>query len=214
MPQLLGWNDDPLEPMLIIEDLSAARWPPPWDSSLIDAVLEQVTALHASAADLTSFGALHGASVAGWAAVADDPRPFLNLRLASSDWLSRALPKLVEAEATCRTDGLAVTHFDLRSDNICATAAGVKFVDWPEACLGNPALDLGFWLPSLCFEGGPQPDALLANAPDVAALVSGYFAARAGRPKIRDAPNVRRVQRQQLLTSLRWTIRALRLHDL
>ena len=35
MPQLLGMDaDDP--PLLVIEDLSAARWPPPWDGAAIE----------------------------------------------------------------------------------------------------------------------------------------------------------------------------------
>jgi hypothetical protein len=28
--------------MLVIEDLRDARWPPPWDRNLVDAVLEQI----------------------------------------------------------------------------------------------------------------------------------------------------------------------------
>jgi hypothetical protein len=30
MPALMGWDDDGLTPLLIIEDLSYANWPPPW----------------------------------------------------------------------------------------------------------------------------------------------------------------------------------------
>jgi thiamine kinase-like enzyme len=127
--------------------------------------------------------------------------------------LARALPALMEAEANCLTEGAAVTHFDLRSDNICLTGAGAKFVDWPSACLSNPELDLGAWLPSLCFEGGPRPEEVLPNAPQVAAWVSGYFAARAGLPLIPDAPFVRRVQREQLSTALPWVARALKLGE-
>jgi hypothetical protein len=214
MPRLIGWSNDDLEPMLIIEDLSEGLWPPPWHRNLVDAVLEQIAAMHSSPADLPKFGDAHRPDAGGWAAVAEDPRPFLNLGLASSNWLVRALPKLVEAEGNCRTEGSSLTHFDLRSDNICATGSGVKFVDWSAACLGNPVLDLGFWLPSLCFEGGPQPDELLPDAPEVAAWISGFFAARAGRADIPDAPLVRHVQREQLRTSLPWVTRALRLNDL
>ena len=37
MPALLGHDeDDP--PLLVLEDLSSARWPPPWDPDLIAAV--------------------------------------------------------------------------------------------------------------------------------------------------------------------------------
>ena len=37
MPTLLGY-DTGNPPLLVIEDLSAARWPPPWDAGAIDAV--------------------------------------------------------------------------------------------------------------------------------------------------------------------------------
>jgi hypothetical protein len=37
----------------------------------------------------------------------------------------------------------------------------VVFVDWNLACRSNPELDLGFWLPSLAYEGGPAPERLL-----------------------------------------------------
>jgi len=154
---------------------------------------------------------IHGDKIEGWAMVARDPRPFLRLGFAGADWLEAALPVLVEAEAACRLEGTALTHFDLRSDNICFTDRGPVFVDWAAACLGNPDVDLGGWLPSLAFEGGPPPDAVLPNAPEVAAWVSGYFAARAGLPTIPDAPFVRRVQREQLTTALPWVQRALKL---
>ena len=46
MPRLVGWQDDAVSPMLIIEDLSEARWPPPWHSASVDAVLSCIDALH------------------------------------------------------------------------------------------------------------------------------------------------------------------------
>ena len=49
----------------------------------------------------------------------------------------------------------------------------------------------------------------MPGAPEVAALVSGFFASRAGLPIIPDAPFVRRVQREQLSTALPWVQRAL-----
>jgi hypothetical protein len=40
MPRLLAWEDDASEPLLVLEDLSAAHWPPPWRLHDIDAVLQ------------------------------------------------------------------------------------------------------------------------------------------------------------------------------
>jgi aminoglycoside phosphotransferase (APT) family kinase protein len=146
--------------------------------------------------------------------VAGDPAPFLALGMASADWLERALPALIEAEAAAPDAGGSVGHFDLRSDNVCFTDAGPKFVDWAAACLGDPGLDLGGWLPSLELEGGPPPEAILPGRPDVAAWLSGYFAARAGLPVIPSAPRVRVIQTKQLTKALPWAQRALRLPPL
>lgn len=76
-------------------------------------------------------------------------------------------------------------------------------------CLIIPRLDLGFWLPSLAYESGLEPEKILPDAPEVAAWVTGFFAARAGPPEISDAPRVRMVQRRHLATALPWVARAL-----
>jgi hypothetical protein len=213
MPRFLGWEDHATAPLLLIEDLSHAAWPPPWTGGQVDLVLEQIAAVHAQTADLPSFSAVNGRTEGGWSTVAVDPAPFLSLGLTSPAWLAKALPVLVEAEAACSTDGSTLAHFDLRSDNICLTDTGAKFIDWSAACLGDPDLDLGAWLPSLELEGGPPPEVILPSSPTVAAWVSGYFAARAGLPIIPHAPRVRGAQLAQLRPALAWAIRALALED-
>jgi phosphotransferase family enzyme len=214
VPGFIAFEDDDAAPLLIIEDLAAARWPPPWDATLVADVAAAIEAMHRTPADLTARAELHLDISGGWAKVATDPGPFLALGGASEAWLDSALPTLVAAEAACQLEGDALCHFDLRSDNICRAPGGVKFVDWSAACLGNPLVDLGGWLPSLQYEGGPAPEAIIGHAPEVAAWVSGYFAARAGLANIPDAPFVRRVQREQLSTALPWAIRALGLPPL
>jgi thiamine kinase-like enzyme len=211
MPGFIGWEDHEREPILVIEDLSQASWPPPWKERSPDAVLEQIDAMHATPAQLRSFSAVHGAVPRGWATVAQAPGPFLALGLTSREWLVRALPKLTQAEAACPVEGASIAHFDLRSDNICFSRGRAIFIDWGEACLSNAKFDLGFWLPSLAFEGGPRPQTILPNEPEIAAKVSGFFAAHAGLPAVPGAPFVRRVQREQLTTSLPWACAALRL---
>jgi Phosphotransferase enzyme family len=207
-PRLLGWHDDEL-PILVLDDLSTAYWPPPWRDERVAQAVAQIDHLHASRAELPTFEEIRGSVETGWQLVARDQAPFLALGTVSASWLNRSLPRLLEAEAACSTQGEAVTHWDIRSDNMCFVDGNVKFIDWSEACLSNPKLDLGFWLPSLCFEGGPLPETFLPDAPEVAAWVSGYFASQAGLPIIPDAPFVRRVQREQLSTALPWAIRAL-----
>lgn len=208
VPRILAAEAHATTPILIIEDLSSAIWPPPWTSALLDEVLDAISVMHQTSTELTHGGLLQGRE-AGWPSVAADPASFLSLGLVSSQWLDQALPALLASEAACLLTGDALTHLDLRSDNLCVTSEGVKFIDWAEACRSDPAVDLGFFLPSLAFEGGPIPETILPGRADVAATVSGFFAARAGLPDIPLSPFVRRLQREQLSTALPWAIRAL-----
>ncbi|MGV8831755.1 MAG: phosphotransferase [Devosia sp.] len=211
MPSLVGASTDPIEPVLVIENLSSAAWPPPWPTPRLSVVLEQIKEMHRTVSDLEAKTLLNDQRKAGWLTVAREPAPFLSLGLASREWLEKSLPTLIDAEQRCQLHGNSLTHLDLRSDNICIHEGQVKFVDWAEAGTGNAAVDLGFFLPSLAFEGGPSPDKIMPSAPEVAALISGFFAARAGLPTIPDAPFVRRVQLEQLSTALPWAQRALEL---
>lgn len=209
MPALVAWEEHETEPFLIIEDLSDHRWPPPWDDRQIDLVLAQISTMHGTKVQLEPFAQIHGNLGLGWLKVAEDPEPFLSIGIADEQWLSKALPFLISAEETCRVEGDSLTHWDLRSDNMCITKDQAVFIDWNFACLANPKLDLGFWLPSLAFEGGPLPDKILPDEPEIAAYISGIFAQFAGLPMIKDAPRVRIVQRQQLEIALPWAVRAL-----
>jgi hypothetical protein len=214
MPRFLAASDDESEPILVIEDLSSHHWPPPWDGRQVELTLAQIDAMHGTRAALETYAQVHEAIGEGWREVARDPVPFLALGVADAGWLEAALPTLIQFEGSCPTAGDSLTHFDLRSDNICLKAGRAVFVDWNGACLANPRLDLGFWLPSLAYESGVEPERILPDAPEVAARVSGYFAARAGLPEISDAPRVRTVQRRQLAAALPWAVRALGLSPL
>ena len=214
IPELLGWRNDEINPILILEDLSSAVWPPPWTDEMVTLLINQIEALHQTPANLERRPLLYDGREAGWPTIARNPQSFLSLGLVSAAWLEAAIPLLIEAERACEMEGDATVHFDLRSDNICIQNGVVMFVDWAEASVSNSAVDLGFFLPSLAYEGGPPPETILPGSPEVAALVSGFFAARAGLTDIPDAPLVRRVQREQLTTALAWTQRQLKLPEL
>jgi Ser/Thr protein kinase RdoA (MazF antagonist) len=208
-PGLIGFADDDAHPLLAIEDLGDARWPPPWDPALVEQVRDTIARLHAMTTTLPPFGVVHAGEDHGWRTVAEDPAPLLALGLVSAKQLDILLPELIAAEEGASLEGDALTHFDIRSDNLCLAARGVVLIDWNLACRGRPEMDLGFWLPSLEMEGGPPPEAFLPDHPGVAAWVSGFFAARAGLPVIPEAPRVRDVQRAQLETAWPWVLRAL-----
>jgi hypothetical protein len=213
MPQFLGWQDDAEQPLLVLEDLTAAVWPPPWTDERVAAVRRALDVLHAHPARLRPVATTDTYWSTGWQRVSEDPRPFLGLGLTSDRWLEAALPALLQAAASVRLEGDQVVHLDVRSDNLCLAPRGAVLVDWNCACLANGDLDTGFWLPSLQAEGGPAPERVVGLRPDLAALVSGYFASRAGLPAIPEAPRVRLVQMQQLVPALRWVVRALGLPD-
>jgi hypothetical protein len=210
MPTLLAMDDEE-PPLLVLEDLRAAHWPPPWDDARIDAVREALAAVAATPppAVVPPIGTHRDRLVTGWAEIEADPEPFLGLGICSEVWLRHALPTLREASETAPIDGDALLHLDVRSDNLCIAERGAVFVDWNHACVGNPELDLAAWLPSLRLEGGPEPDEILPGAARLAALLAGFFGSRAGLPAPSTAPQVRPFQLAQLRVSLPWAAREL-----
>jgi hypothetical protein len=209
MPRLEGWADGAV-PVLLLEDLSDAHWPPPWDAGLVDRVLttlETVAGLPCPAWAPPIEGMTHIFS--SWSTVADDPGPFLGLGIVSARWLEAALPLLVANERPAELAGSALLHLDIRSDNVCFTSDRTVLVDWNLAARGNPLFDVAAWLPSLSFEGGPAPEEVSAEAGVFAAAMAGYLCARAPMPTIPDAPHVRRVQLEQASVALPWAARRL-----
>ncbi len=214
MPSIAAFEDDPERPMLLMEDLTYAHWPPPWSWANVEAV----RAMLAEVAAIPAPDFLPKASEsifqtgAHWQEVSRNPQPFLSLGLCDAAWLDAALPALLAAESSVDLTGETVVHLDVRSDNLCfADEDEPVLIDWSHAARGPGKLDVAFWLPSLQFEGGPAPESILPHEPGYAALLSGFFAARAGLPIIPTAPFVRRVQKEQLSTAFPWAVRALEL---
>ena len=147
----------------------------------------------------------------GWDEIAQAPEAFLALGLCSDGWLSAHLDSLRGAAIGARFDGDAFLHFDVRSDNVCFRADGsAVLVDWNLTAVGNPQIDVVFWLPSLEAEGGPSPEVVLPDAePGLASTCAGFFCSRAARPPIPTAPRVRHVQLVQARTALPWAARVL-----
>ena len=208
LPKVLGFDDDGERPALALEDLSAADWPPPWTDERVAAVLDALAAIR----DTRPPDHLHRRALdsgADWQGIAADPGRFLSLGLCSADWLTAALPSLIAAASSAPLAGDALVHLDIRSDNLCFRAGRAIVIDWNHAQLGNPELDVAFWLPSLHAEGGPPPQSILPHAPALAAWVAGFFCAGAASPPIVDAPHVRPLQLMQSRTALPWAARAL-----
>ena len=195
-PRVLGFEDGPV-PLLVLEDLVDAYWPPPWregDVELVLATLAEVSSVHASLPPLEQEN--------DWRAIAADPAPFLATGLRDAGWLERNLPDLIAAADTAPLVGDSVIHCDVRSDNLCIKDGRCILVDWNHARVGNPKFDIAFWAPSLTLEQGPPPESL--GVDELAVPVAGFFAARAGLPAPAGAPTVRAFQRAQAAVALDW----------
>ncbi len=211
IPRLNAFDDDPLYPVLVLEDLSDADWEVRWDLERVEQVRSALAQLAASEAPPNTkpvrheFPHLFGC----WRIVEKDPGPFLSTGLRSRSWLQQALPTLTAAAEAVRADGDALLHLDVRSDNLCFRGGTVILVDWNWCSTGNADLDVAGWLPSLAVEGGPQPWEVLPSAADYAAFLAGYWAAAVGLPPPATAPTVREGQRRQLEVALAWCEREL-----
>ena len=203
LPAVIGVDaTDP--PLLVLEDLGDADWPPPWTSGRVDRVLAALDEMHGMSPELPEYAKVVGDS--GWHEVADEPAQLLGLGLVSESWLHRCLPTLLSAQDSVETRGSSLCHLDLRSDNMCLRGEQAILIDWNNACRGNGDLDTAYWLPSLCLEGGPVPREILPHGAHYGAMVAGYFASRAGQPELRHGPGVRVLQRRQLEAGLDWIL--------
>ena len=202
---------DPSVPVLIIEDLSDAAWPPPWTQehlTALEGLFEELAATRAPAG-LPSLAA-RVPEIGAWDRVAADPAPLLSTGLAPAGWLDSALPVLLEAQLAAPTAGDRLLHFDVRSDNLCFRDGRALLVDWNQAMAGDPRWDRLLMVQTIQLEGGPSVREL---APDpelgILAWMAGYLAARAGLPPPHGAPRVRGFQRAQLEIVLPWAAEVL-----
>jgi aminoglycoside phosphotransferase (APT) family kinase protein len=198
-------------PILVLEDLSEAVWPPPWDRTQIESVHSILGAVAdiVPPKDLPTF--VDGEEPnEGWDFVLANPGQFLALGLCDANWLDRFGPDLRAASAAAPLTGSSLLHNDVRSDNLCIHHGSALLIDWNLACIGNPQFDVAFWIPSLAQESGSSPEDLVSDcAAELVAYIAGFFASRAGRPAVPQAPLVRQVQLQQLEVALPWAARAL-----
>jgi hypothetical protein len=209
MPQVVGWDGtDP--PLLVLEDLSRAAWPPPWSPGRVERVLATLERVHAhDCPPWLPRLADQREALTGWSRVAEEPGPFLSIGVADRAWLAGALPALTAAASAAVLEGECLLHCDVRSDNIALLGGRTVLVDWDRCMVGNPAFDLAFWAPSLHHEEGPPPERVVGTQPELAATVAGFFAARAGLPPPHPGSTVRALQCDQLVTALAWACRGL-----
>jgi hypothetical protein len=158
-PRELAWIEDGPFPTLVTEALDG-HWPAGsgvtvWRPGDLEAVADAVRRLAATPAP--ALPAQPVAATDGWERIRRDPQPVLGLGLWSGAWLAANGEALAVAERGLVRHGEAFVHGDMRSDNICVTPGGVKFVDWSNARRGAAATDLAAFLPAAHLEEGPAP---------------------------------------------------------
>jgi Phosphotransferase enzyme family len=189
--------------LIVLEDLTDATWPPPYpdDVAPLFEALEAVASI-AAPPDLPR---LAEREETPWQRIAREPELVLGLGVCSESWLQRALPALLDAEARVPLSGDRLVHHDVWAENLCFTARGAVLVDWAEARIGNPAIDVAFALLSLQVEVAVTPQ--IEDEPALAAFVTGVIAAEAAAPLptwTASDSTLRADQLDDLRVALRW----------
>jgi hypothetical protein len=171
-----GWT------VLVLEDLSGAHWPPPYDDRG-EALLESVTQVAATTPppglERRPEGRPFGTY---WQRIADDPEPVLRHGLFSAKWLETAQPLLHEAELSAQLAGDDLLHDDVWAGNVCYAERGAVLIDWASASIGDHRVDLAYALLSIRETGAIPPAVEFVNEAAYAALLAGSCAYQAAQP--------------------------------
>jgi hypothetical protein len=215
LAEFLGSAEQEGLPLLVLEDLGEAHWPPPWREGDVEAVKEALAQIASTPPPTGLEGGLSEMLAYEWREVERDPEPLLSVGLCSRTWLDANLPTLRDAAERAPFEGSDLLHLDVRSDNIALRDGRAMLVDWNWACTGNALLDAAAWAPSLHAEGGPPPEDVVRGdgVAEFAAALAGFFAVRVGLSPPATAPRVRVLQREQLTVALPWAARALGLPE-
>jgi hypothetical protein len=147
-PQLLGWDPGDAaagEPaLLVLEDLSGARWGTPLER-------DDVQVLAATLDDLARTTPPAGVPPldrdahqwqSTWSSFASSPGALLATGLVDAAWLDAHAATLATLEARVTLDGGQLVHGDLWMQNWCRLdARGVVIVDWSSACRANAEIN-------------------------------------------------------------------------
>jgi hypothetical protein len=222
-PRLLEVFDDGAWVALAFEAVEGRPPRHPWDSGELAMVADALAAMHdeltpSPVPDIEPLSAHAVHLFGGWSALAA-----LGAPAGLDPWAAAHLDRLAQLESgwpeACA--GRTLVHGDVRADNVLITADDVVFVDWPHACVGNPAFDVVAWAPSVALEGGPPPEEVLAlhdplrrADPDAVtvllAAISGFFVSRSLEPAGPGLPTLRAFQAAQGAVALEWLQRRTR----
>ncbi|MFN0130592.1 MAG: hypothetical protein ACKV19_28355 [Verrucomicrobiales bacterium] len=174
LPRLLGWdagdaaNGEP--ELIVLEDLSQARWNPPVtarDAAALRAALDQLAEAPAPAA-LRVLDPMERHMRHAWNAFASTERDaVLATGLVDEGWLDAHGAALARIEQGARLDGDRLVHGDLWMQNWCRVdGRGAVIVDWSCASRANARINQAWAECAVRAAGGPGGVVLPAGAAD------------------------------------------------
>lgn len=182
MPCVYGWGAVGGWTVLVLEDLSAAQWPPPFPDGG-DALLETVARVAAipppQGLESRPEGRPYGTY---WQRIAADPQPVLANGSFSAAWLDAALPSLEAAESRAVLAGDDLIHDDVWAGNVAYADRGALLIDWPSASIGDRRIDLAYAVLSIRASGARPTAVDFPDEAAYAALLAGANAYQAAQP--------------------------------
>jgi hypothetical protein len=154
---MVAHRDEPA--ISVMEDHGRDEWNPAFnDAGRALAALLESTERVDPPAWLRRLDGPSGAA-SGWASIAANPTPFLELGVCSKGWFGSSIDSLIAVEKRVSIAGRSLIHGDIRGDNICYTKAGALLVDWGNACVGNANIDRASAVAAIRLRTGKTPDA-------------------------------------------------------
>ena len=214
MPHVHGASTVDGWAVLVLEDLTRAHWPPPYDDrgeALLDTVRQVAATTTPPWLQRRPEGRPFGTY---WQRIADDPAPVLAHGLFSAKWLEMAQPALHAAESSAVLAGDDFLHDDVWAGNVCYTERGAVLIDWASATIGDRRIDLAYALLSIRETGAMPPAVEFADEAVYAALLAGANAYQAAQPvdeSIKHASVLRAGWLHDLEYALEWACELLEL---
>jgi hypothetical protein len=142
--------------VLVLADLSQARWPPVWDDSLIEQAFASLDKVHAATATGIPQGQQSDLDAwPNWGAVLEASDRVCDATGLTRDWLATHAGALRDLASSARVGGATFVHGDTHAGNVCSVGERALWVDWSSAHLGDPAEDFALLATSIAADGGP-----------------------------------------------------------
>jgi hypothetical protein len=203
LPEFFGYRagDDDLASVLVIEDLSRARWGVPLEVQDVELLRDALLAL----ADVMAPAGLPALELRHqWRALARDPSVLGATGLADEAWFSRCLPDLIGAEAMIDVTGDRLVHGDLFLQNWCRVDRGAVIVDWAHPWRGNAHFSLAWGEAGVRAAGGPGGVVVPPGCASWAVFIAGQIAWELVDHRALVHPRLAESERREAYASLCW----------